>query len=477
MTADDAEGDDARPEARAARCGSPSTNDARDRPDHQRADGQGRRARASSSSWSAPPRRTSTCSRSVAGFDSKIFRRYLSAYGRGSRRVKAPLFVRLPTAAVEKLDRAAEALGMRKKDLVAGLVSRYVDPTARAASTRSGSLSTREITLELVEPASTRGSYSFQPYDPPEVMTAAQAAAVPPDRGGGVIEMAAAGKLPGRRLGAGWRFSRAALVAWLSTPETRARSRYRTRYPRDPGADRRRADPPRRARLGPVLAPAQGPHRVPGQRDRRRRRERHHRAAAVPRVGGSGQGRHDVRQLAGRRVSAGLAIYDTMQSLRCPVATFCMGQAASMASLLLAAGAKGKRNALPHARVMIHQPLAGMRGQATDIAIHAREILKARDTINEIYAPHRPARRQDQARHRARQLHVGRGGAGLRPRRPGPLRRRAEVAARSARGGGASGARPTAQKKVECRLLWSIPALNTSAVAADSPSETAPCGK
>ena len=90
----------------------------------------------------------------------------------------------------------------------------------------------------------------------------------------------------------------------------------------------------------------------------------------------------------GGDVSAGLGIYDTMQALRCPVATFCVGQAASMASLLLAAGAKGKRSVLPHARVMIHQPLAGMRGQATDIAIHAREILKARDTINEIYSRH-----------------------------------------------------------------------------------------
>ncbi len=90
----------------------------------------------------------------------------------------------------------------------------------------------------------------------------------------------------------------------------------------------------------------------------------------------------------GGDVSAGLAIYDTMQSLRCAVATFCMGQAASMASFLLAAGAKGKRNALPHASVMIHQPLAGFRGQATDIAIHAKEILKARDTINELYAQH-----------------------------------------------------------------------------------------
>ena len=90
----------------------------------------------------------------------------------------------------------------------------------------------------------------------------------------------------------------------------------------------------------------------------------------------------------GGDVSAGLAIYDTMQTLRCPVATYCVGQAASMASFLLAAGAKGKRNALPHARVMIHQPFAGFRGQATDIEIRAREIQKARDTLDLLYARH-----------------------------------------------------------------------------------------
>ncbi|HLK91793.1 MAG TPA: ATP-dependent Clp protease proteolytic subunit [Polyangia bacterium] len=90
----------------------------------------------------------------------------------------------------------------------------------------------------------------------------------------------------------------------------------------------------------------------------------------------------------GGDVTAGLAIYDTMQALRCQVATYCVGRAASMASLLLAAGAKGKRHALPHARVMIHQPLAGMQGQVSDIEIHAREILKARQTLNGIYARH-----------------------------------------------------------------------------------------
>lgn len=87
-------------------------------------------------------------------------------------------------------------------------------------------------------------------------------------------------------------------------------------------------------------------------------------------------------------VSAGLAIYDTMQYIRCDVATLCMGQAASMGALLLASGAKGKRYALPHARIMIHQPLGGFQGQATDIDIHAREILRIREDLNRILSTH-----------------------------------------------------------------------------------------
>jgi ATP-dependent Clp protease protease subunit len=77
-----------------------------------------------------------------------------------------------------------------------------------------------------------------------------------------------------------------------------------------------------------------------------------------------------------------------MQYLHCDVATICMGQAASMGSFLLAAGTKGKRYALPHSRVMIHQPLAGFQGQATDIEIHTKEILKTRDTLNDLYSKH-----------------------------------------------------------------------------------------
>jgi len=87
-------------------------------------------------------------------------------------------------------------------------------------------------------------------------------------------------------------------------------------------------------------------------------------------------------------VSSGLAIYDTMQYIRSDVATVCMGQAASMGSLLLAAGAKGKRIALPNARIMIHQPSGGAQGQATDIEIQAREILYLRSRLNEIYVKH-----------------------------------------------------------------------------------------
>ncbi|PRQ03250.1 ATP-dependent Clp protease proteolytic subunit [Enhygromyxa salina] len=87
-------------------------------------------------------------------------------------------------------------------------------------------------------------------------------------------------------------------------------------------------------------------------------------------------------------VTAGLGIYDTMQYVRCEVATYCLGQAASMGAFLLAGGVKGKRFALPNARIMIHQPHGGASGQATDIQIQAREILRLRETLNEIMAKH-----------------------------------------------------------------------------------------
>ena len=90
----------------------------------------------------------------------------------------------------------------------------------------------------------------------------------------------------------------------------------------------------------------------------------------------------------GGHVTAGLAIYDTMQHVRCDVATICMGQASSMGSFLLTAGTKGKRSALPNARIMIHQPLAGFQGQATEIEIHARELLKTRENLNRLLAHH-----------------------------------------------------------------------------------------
>ncbi|MGQ0633183.1 MAG: ATP-dependent Clp endopeptidase proteolytic subunit ClpP [Planctomycetaceae bacterium] len=90
----------------------------------------------------------------------------------------------------------------------------------------------------------------------------------------------------------------------------------------------------------------------------------------------------------GGSISAGMAIYDTMQFVKCDVATYCIGQASSMGALLLAAGAAGKRNALPHARIMIHQPLAGMEGTATELEIHAKEVLRIKRMMNEILLKH-----------------------------------------------------------------------------------------
>ena len=119
-------------------------------------------------------------------------------------------------------------------------------------------------------------------------------------------------------------------------------------------------------------------------------------------------------------VSAGLAIYDTMEFIRPDVATICMGQAASMGALLLAAGAKGKRSALPHARIMIHQPMGGSRGQAFEIYIYTKEIVTLREKMNEILALHtgQPVERIRQG-HRPQLLHVGGGGEGVRDRRRG----------------------------------------------------------
>jgi ATP-dependent Clp protease, protease subunit len=90
----------------------------------------------------------------------------------------------------------------------------------------------------------------------------------------------------------------------------------------------------------------------------------------------------------GGSVTAGMAIYDTMQFITCDVATYCMGQAASMGSMLLTAGAKGKRYALPNARVMIHQPLAGSEGTAEEILIHAKEFIRTKHKLNELYVKH-----------------------------------------------------------------------------------------
>jgi ATP-dependent Clp protease protease subunit len=106
-------------------------------------------------------------------------------------------------------------------------------------------------------------------------------------------------------------------------------------------------------------------------------------------------------------VTAGLAIYDTMQYVRCPVSTICIGQAASMGALLLTAGHAGRRYALPHSRVMIHQPLGGARGQATDIEIQAREIRHAKDVITDILVKHTGKARADILKDIDRDFYLG----------------------------------------------------------------------
>lgn len=93
-------------------------------------------------------------------------------------------------------------------------------------------------------------------------------------------------------------------------------------------------------------------------------------------------------QSPGGYVSAGMAIYDTMQYIACDVSTICIGQAASMGALLLAAGTKGKRYALPHSRIMIHQPMGGFQGQASDVEIHAKEMLRTKEALNKVLADH-----------------------------------------------------------------------------------------
>jgi ATP-dependent Clp protease protease subunit len=106
-------------------------------------------------------------------------------------------------------------------------------------------------------------------------------------------------------------------------------------------------------------------------------------------------------------VTAGLAIYDTMQYVRCPVSTICIGQAASMGALLLGAGQKGRRYALPHSRIMIHQPLGGARGQATDIEIQAREIRHAKDVITDILVRSTNRSRDEIAKDIERDFYMG----------------------------------------------------------------------
>jgi excisionase family DNA binding protein len=131
---------------------------------------------------------------------------------------QVPLYVKLPSAANDKLHRAAQALGVAKKELVAALVTRYVDPDSQQGLSALRTSAARPVVI-TDDHTPVVGTYSFQPYSPPEVMTAEQAAQLLQISERHVIELAEAGKLPGKKLGTVWRFSRDALVAWLATPE------------------------------------------------------------------------------------------------------------------------------------------------------------------------------------------------------------------------------------------------------------------
>jgi excisionase family DNA binding protein len=133
------------------------------------------------------------------------------------------LYVKLPASAVDRLHRAAETLGIHKKDLVAGLVTKYVDPDSERGLGELEQLTQPRRVVELTETGPSLGSYSFQAYELPEVLTAEQAGQFLQLPESTVLELAEAGELPGRKLGTLWRFSRAALVAWVAAAEVPAR--------------------------------------------------------------------------------------------------------------------------------------------------------------------------------------------------------------------------------------------------------------
>lgn len=141
---------------------------------------------------------------------------------RGIPEPEGALYVRLPADAVERLHRAAEALGIHKKDLIAGLVTKYVDPDSKRGLSALGTLAAPKRNMITTDgPGAQLGSYSFQAYDTPEVMNVEQTAELLQVEANLVLELAESGKLPGRRLGYEWRFSRTAVLAWLAGTEAK----------------------------------------------------------------------------------------------------------------------------------------------------------------------------------------------------------------------------------------------------------------
>jgi ATP-dependent Clp protease, protease subunit len=298
---------------------------------------------------------------------------------------ETPLYVKLPKTAVDKLDRAAAALGVAKKDLVAGLVSRYVDPDSQRGLSALDSLASSRP-FGSPENGPMLGTYSFQTYDPPELPET-------PDLGAR-RDRARRGRQAARQA------ARAGVAVLARGARTLA---VHAGHAGEAGERPMRYPPDIRLELVPTVV--EQTHRGERGWDLYSRLLKD-RIVFLGREIDDDVANVVIAQLLfldaedpgkdimlyinspGGSVTAGLAIHDTMQHVRCHVAAVVTGQAASMASFLLACAAKGKRYALPHATVMIHQPLAGFRGQATDIEIHARQILRARETINRLYAEH-----------------------------------------------------------------------------------------
>jgi ATP-dependent Clp protease, protease subunit len=294
------------------------------------------------------------------------------------------LFVRLPRERARLLDRASAALSVPKKDLIAGLLARHVDPDSPAGLEALRDVaeagSARKIVIEGQETQLQPGFGSFTPAPQEEVLDAAGAAELLKVEPATIMQLAESGDLPGRSIGGEWRTAGSLGMAERSPAVTRPASLVIPSVIEQTGRGERFFDiysrllSERIIFLGTAiddqvanLAVAQMIHLESEDPD-----------ADI----------HLYINSPGGSVYAGLSIYDTMQFVKPDVATYCIGVAMSMGALVLAAGAPGKRVALPNSKILIHQLSGGFQGQGTDIEIQARETINLKRRLEEIIARH-----------------------------------------------------------------------------------------